>query len=118
MRCVAKVDVEANGVVGQDNKWLYSSFVTEINGTIEEVKNYYKIGKTINMGLWYDGRWKEHEDDLMHITNVFVLEDCSETTDFVESLGRMYGWDWEDHFCQEEYDYYLEKKNKEPENII
>jgi len=114
MRCIVKVDLAANGVVGKDNPREKDCMLTEINGTIEETKKYYAIGKTFNMGMWGGYGWEnngykyhevycEHEDNLMHVTNVFVLEDCEKTTKFCDWLGEKYGWDWKEHFCEEEF---------------
>lgn len=115
-RFVAKVDLVANGVVGQDNPRKNDCILTEINGPIEKIKEYYAIGKTFNMGMWggymwvYDNyfhrsvqKYKEHEDNLMHVTNLFVLEDCEKTTKFCDWLGEKYGWDWKEHFDEKEY---------------
>lgn len=112
--CVVKVDLAANGIVGKDNPREKDCFLTEINGTIEEVKQYYAIGKTFNMGMWHGYVWvwngykhvqrfKEREDNLMHVTNVFVLKNCEKTTKFCDWLGEKYGWDWKEHFDEKEY---------------
>ena len=102
-RCIVKVNLAANGIVGKDNRDEKDGFLTEINGTPEEVRKYYEIGKVFNMGIWYDSKWHLHEDNLMHVTDVFILEDCEKTTSFCDWLGEKYGWDWKEHFCEEEY---------------
>lgn len=68
-----KVYIKATGVVGVDNHYAENSFVTDINGTDEEILNYYRIGKVLNMGTWYDADGNEHEDDLMRVTKVELL---------------------------------------------
>lgn len=68
-----KVYLEACGIVGKDNKYATDSFFTEINGTEEEIKNYYAVGKVFNMGLWYDAAGKEHEDNLMRVTKLIFI---------------------------------------------
>ena len=70
-----KVNLSATGVVGKDNHYAENSFVTEINGTEEEIKKYYAIGKVFNMGLWYDSACNEHEDDLMRVTSCELVSE-------------------------------------------
>lgn len=105
MKCVAKVDVENTnesrliGMIPSKDCW-----VTDINGTPDEVREYYKIGKVFNIGYGHcDVNGKRHEDHLMKVTNVFVLESCEKTTNFIDWLGEKYGWDWQEHFTEEEY---------------
>ena len=76
MTITAKINLKATGEIGIKNQYPTNSFVTEINGTPEEVKQYYHKGKIINMGLWYDITGKEHEDDLMEITNCEIINNC------------------------------------------
>lgn len=68
-----KVYVKATGVVGVDNHYAEDSFVTEINGTDDEILNYYRVGRVFNMGTWYDSEGNEHEDDLMRVTKAELL---------------------------------------------
>lgn len=68
-----KVFIKATGVVGVDNHYAEDSFVTGINGTDEEILNYYRVGRVFNMGTWYDAAGNEHEDDLMEVTKVEFL---------------------------------------------
>jgi hypothetical protein len=68
-----KVELEATGVVGVDNKYAHDSFETEINLSYADAKKYYAVGKVFNMGLWYDSRWHEHEDNLMRVTSCVLL---------------------------------------------
>ena len=63
-----KVELEATGVVGVDNKYAHDSFETEINLSYADAKKYYAVGKVFNMGLWYDSVGREHEDNLMRVT--------------------------------------------------
>lgn len=105
MKCVAKVDVvntgESNllGMLPTNDCW-----VTDINGTPDEVRKYYKIGKVFNMGYGHrDAKGKIHEDHLMQVEKVFILESCEKTENFVNWLGEKYGWDWKEHFTEEEY---------------
>ena len=105
MRCVAKVDVKNTGesnLLGM--RPTNDCWVTDINGTPDEVRDYYRIGKVFNMG-WghYDCFGKMHEDHLMQVENVFVLESCEKTDNFVNWLGEKYGWDWKEHFDEKEY---------------
>lgn len=79
MIITAKVSLKATGEVGIKNHYPTNSFVTEIHGTPEEVKQYYHKGKIINMGLWYDVAGKEHEDDLMKITNCEIICNCKQS---------------------------------------
>lgn len=72
MRAV-KVYLEATGIVGIDNHFAENSFVTDINGTDEEILNYYKVGRVFNMGIWYDANGDEHEDDMMRVTKAELL---------------------------------------------
>ena len=111
-RCVVKVNLAANGIVGKDNRDEKDGFLTEINGTPEEVRKYYAIGKVFNMGIWYDSKWHLHEDNLMHVTDVFVLEDCEKNgidKETVLWLNPRMLWDC-DHFFAEP----LEK----PKNVV
>lgn len=68
-----KVYVKATGVVGVDNHYAEDSFVTDINGTDEEILNYYRAGRAFNMGTWYDADGNEHEDDMMRVTKAEIL---------------------------------------------
>lgn len=67
-----KVELEATGVVGVDNKYAHDSFETEINLSFDEAKKYY-VGNVFNMGLWYDSAGREHEDNLMRVTSCVLL---------------------------------------------
>lgn len=67
-----KVELEATGVVGVDNKYAQDSFETEINLSFDEAKKYY-VGNVFNMGLWYDSAGREHEDNLMRVTSCVLL---------------------------------------------
>lgn len=105
MKCVVKVDVvntaQSNliGMRPENDCW-----VTDINGTPDEVREYYKIGKVFGMGYGHcDVFGKRHEDHLMQVENVFVLESCEKTNQFVNWLGKKYGWDWKEHFDEMEY---------------
>ena len=111
MRHVVKVNFEATGTVGFDNKYANCSFVTEINGTPEEVKDYYRIGKLFNMGLWRDRRGRTREDDMMRVKSIFILEDCDKTTKFVKYLGAKYHYEWDEHFSEEEYNNYIKSED-------
>lgn len=103
--CIAKVDVENTGesnLIGM--RPTTDAWVTDINGTPDEVREYYKIGKVFNMGYGHrDCHGRLHEDHLMKVTHVFVLKQCEQTTKFVNYLGEKYGWDWKEHFTEEEY---------------
>lgn len=68
-----KVYLVATGVVGVDNHYVRDSFITGINGTDEEILNYYRVGRVFNMGLWYDADGNEHEDDMMMVTKAEIL---------------------------------------------
>jgi len=68
-----RVYVKATGVVGVDNHYAEDSFVTDINGTDEEILNYYRVGRVFNMEIWYDADGNEHEDDLMVVTKAEIL---------------------------------------------
>lgn len=68
-----RVELEATGVVGVDNKYDSDSFMTDINLSWEDAKKYYAIGKVFNMGLWYDALWHEHEDNLMRVTSCTLI---------------------------------------------
>ena len=68
-----KVYVKATGVVGVDNHYAEDSFETDINGTDEEIMNYYRVGRVFNMGTWYDADGNEHEDDMMMVTKAEIL---------------------------------------------
>ena len=67
-----KVELEATGVVGVDNKYAHDSFETEINLSFDDAKKYY-VGNVFNMGLWYDSAGREHEDNLMRVTSCVLL---------------------------------------------
>lgn len=109
MDCVVKVDVENTdksnliGMIPEKDAW-----VTGINGTPESVREYYAIGKVFNVGFGhYDKNGHRHEDHLMKVTKVFVLRQNEQTEKFVNFLGEKYGWDWKEHFCEEEYKEFL-----------
>ena len=68
-----KVYVKATGVVCVNNHYAEDSFVTNINGTDEEILNYYSVGRVFNMGIWYDADGNEHEDDMMMVTKAEIL---------------------------------------------
>jgi len=70
-----KVELEATGIVGVNNKYANDSFETEINLSWEEAKKYYAIGKVFNMGLWYDALCHEHEDNLMRVTSCTLVSE-------------------------------------------
>lgn len=68
-----RVYIKATGVVGVDNHYAEDSFVTAINGTDEEILNYYRVGRVFNMGPWYDADGNEHDDDIMRVTKAEIL---------------------------------------------
>ena len=70
-----KVELEATGIVGVNNKYANDSFVTGINLSFEEAKKYYAVGKIFNMGLWYDSAGNEHEDNLMKVTSCTLVSE-------------------------------------------
>ena len=70
-----KVELEATGIVGKNNKYEKDSFVTPINLSKEEAMEYYAVGKIFNMGLWYDSACREHEDNLMRVTSCTLVSE-------------------------------------------
>ena len=68
-----RVELEATGVVGVDNKYAHDSFETEINLSYADAKKYYAVGKVFNMGLWYDDSCHEQEDNLMRVTSCTLI---------------------------------------------
>ena len=68
-----RVELEATGIVGVDNKYAHDSFETEINLSYADAKKYYAIGNVFNMGLWYDNSCHEHEDNLMRVTSCTLI---------------------------------------------
>ena len=68
-----KVELEATGIVGKQNKYENDSFVTGINLTLEDAQKYYAVGRVFNMGLWYDSAGNEHEDNLMRVTSCTLV---------------------------------------------
>lgn len=68
-----KVELEAIGIVGVNNKYASDSFVTDINLSWEDAQKYYAIGRVFNMGLWYDSVGREHEDNLMRVTSCILV---------------------------------------------
>lgn len=70
-----EVRVVATGKVGINNHYSENSFVTPINLSLKDAKEYYKVGKIINMGLWYDSACNEHEDDLMRIVSCELVSE-------------------------------------------
>ena len=70
-----KVELEAIGIVGVNNKYENDYFVTDINLSFEEAKKYYAIGNVFNMGLWYDALCHEHEDNLMRVTSCTLVSE-------------------------------------------
>ena len=105
MKCVAKVDVvntaQSNliGMLPTNDCW-----VTDINGTPDEVRDYFRIGKVFNMGWGRRDKFGDrHEDHLMQVEKVFILESCEKTTMFCKWLGEKYGWDWKEHYNEKEY---------------
>lgn len=70
-----KVELEATGVVGVNNKYEKDSFYTPINLTWPEAQKYYAKGKIFNMGLWYDSQCREHEDNLMRVTSCTLISE-------------------------------------------
>lgn len=70
-----KVELEAIGVVGVNNKYEKDSFVTPINLSWEEAQKYYAKGRIFNMGLWYDDKCREHEDNLMRVTSCTLISE-------------------------------------------
>lgn len=70
-----KVELEATGIVGVNNKYENDSFVTEINLSWENAQKYYAKGKVFNMGLWYDSKMHEHEDNLMRVTSCTLVSE-------------------------------------------
>ena len=61
-----KVIAKALGKVGVNNPYSYTNWTTSFNGTFEEACNYF-LGKVFNVGLWYDDKGREHEDNLMRV---------------------------------------------------
>lgn len=70
-----KVNLVATGVVGKDNHYADNSFVTGINLSWQDAKEYYRVGKIFNMGLWYDSACNEHEDDLMRVVSCELISE-------------------------------------------
>ena len=70
-----EVKVAATGKVGVNNHYAENSFVTPINLSWKEAQEYYRVGKIINMGLWYDSACNEHEDDLMRIVSCTLVSE-------------------------------------------
>ena len=70
-----KVNLEATGIVGKQNKYETDSFTTDINLSWEEAQKYYAVGKVLNMGLWYDSACNEHEDNLMRIVSCELVSE-------------------------------------------
>ena len=70
-----KVELEATGIVGVNNKYENDYFVTDINLSWEEAQKYYAVGKIFNMGLWYDSKCSEHEDNLMRVTSCKLVSE-------------------------------------------
>ena len=106
--CVAKVwyeNTEKSNLIGMIPSETYD--VTEINGTPESVKEYFAIGKMINLGFGQDRKGKIHEDHLMKVRKVFVLKQNEQTEKFISHLGEKYGWDWKEHFCEEEWQKFI-----------
>lgn len=68
-----RVGLEAIGVVGIDNKYAHDSFETQINLSYADTKKYYAVGRVFNMGLWYDAAGREHEDNLMRVTDCTLV---------------------------------------------
>jgi hypothetical protein len=70
-----KVELEAVGIAGVDCHYEHDSFVTDINLSWEDAQKYYAIGKIFNMGLWYDDKCREHEDNLMRVTSCTLISE-------------------------------------------
>ena len=70
-----KVELEATGIVGIDNKYENDYFITPINLSWEEAQKYYSKGMIFNMGLWYDSACNEHEDNLMRVTSCTLISE-------------------------------------------
>ena len=70
-----KVELEATGIVGVNNKYENDSFVTDFALSWEEAQRYYAVGKIFNMGLWYDSQMREHEDNLMRVTSCTLVSE-------------------------------------------
>ena len=68
-----KVELEAIGIVGINNKYDSDSFTTDINLSWEDAQKYYAVGNVFNMGLWYDSVGREHEDNLMRVTACILV---------------------------------------------
>lgn len=68
-----KVELEAIGIVGVNNKYASDSFTTDINLSWEDAQKYYAVGNVFNMGLWYDSVGREHEDNLMRVTSCTLV---------------------------------------------
>ena len=68
-----KVELEAIGIVGVNNKYASDSFTTDINLSWEDAQKYYAVGNVFNMGLWYDSLGREHEDNLMRVTSCILV---------------------------------------------
>ena len=70
-----KVELEAIGIVGVNNKYANDYFVTDFALSWEEAKKYYAVGNVFNMGLWYDPAGNEHEDNLMRVTSCTLVSE-------------------------------------------
>jgi hypothetical protein len=70
-----KVELEATGIVGVNNKYEKDSFVSDFALSWEEAQKYYDKGKIFNMGLWYDSQMREHEDNLMRVTSCTLVSE-------------------------------------------
>lgn len=104
--CIAKVDYK--NTVESDRIGMLPTtdcVVTSINGTPESVCKYFAVGKVFGMGYGHrDKSGKEHEDHMMEVTHCFVLRQNERTEKFCDYLGEKYGWDWQEHFTEEEWE--------------
>ena len=109
--CIAKVDyqnTEKSRKLGMLPTETYQ--LTGINGTPESVREYFAIGKVFGVGFGHiDIRGKRHDDHMMEVTHVFVLKQSEQTTRFCDYLSKKYGWDWGEHFTEEEWELFNKK---------
>lgn len=107
--CIAKVDyknTDNSRKLGMVPAETYQ--VTGINGTPESVREYFAIGKVFGVGFGHrDRHGKRHDDHMMEVTHVFVLKQSEQTERFCDYLGEKYGWEWGEHFTEEEWERFI-----------
>ena len=54
-----RVELEATGVVGKDNKYAHDSFETQINLSYADAKKYYAVGRVLFFGRFESLIWKQ-----------------------------------------------------------